>query len=243
MKSTIVSLLFALVFLMFFSCENDSFEDPYQGRIKKVKYYNSVQDTIVRNVEEYKYDARNRLIAIENKGGSVKLIYNTNNQLIGKCSYYNDNGVSVLNDSTRYIYGDLKLVAEEEYSVLVNNLFQYKMKVVYEYENDKLVKRKRYRDSIFEQLIVYEYKDDLLKKESIYTDSLGIYLDYTKSHYYDEHKKLSFTTSMNHNYQGYAWLQTIYYFYNEHGDLDLEYAEQTNEISAAITYCRRYEYY
>lgn len=240
MKSAVTSLLVALVFLVFFSCEKDSVEDTYQGRIKRVKYYNSIQDTIVRAIEEYRYDSNNRLIAIESNGGSVKFEYNANNQLIRKC-YINDN--PDFNDTITYIYKDGKLVVELQPSDRVNSTSFRMLKTSYEYEKEKLVKMKRYRDAVFEQLSIYEYKDDLLKKESVYYDSLGVDLIYTRSHYYDEHKKLSFTTCMMHSrWQGNAWMQTIYYFYNQHGDLDLEYAEQSDYISAWIKYCRRYEY-
>jgi archaellum component FlaF (FlaF/FlaG flagellin family) len=240
MKSNLAVLLFAFVFVGLFSCEKESVEDPYKGKIKRVKQYSSVRDTVLRGVEEYKYDSNGRLKAIESQGGTVKFEYNANNQLIHKC-YINDN--PDFNDTITYIYQDGKLVIELQPSDRVNSAYFRMLKTVYEYENEKLVKTKRYRDSIFERLTVYEYKDDLLKKESIYYDSLGVDLDYTRSHYYDEHKKLSFTTSMYAASWGMEWLQTIYYFYNSHGDLDYEYAEQSENISAWISYCRRYEYY
>lgn len=169
MKSTVTSLLVALVFLVFFSCEKDSVEDTYQGRIKRVKYYNSIQDTIVRAIEEYRYDSNNRLIAIESNGGSVKFEYNANNQLIRKC-YINDN--PDFNDTITYIYKDGKLAVELQPSDRVNSTSFRMQKTSYEYEKEKLVKMKRYRDAVFEQLSIYEYKDDLLKKESVYYDSL-----------------------------------------------------------------------
>ncbi|HET6557493.1 MAG TPA: hypothetical protein VFG54_09280 [Prolixibacteraceae bacterium] len=241
MKSIVTVLLLVLVSLVFFSCKKEPVEDPYEGRIKRVKHYGSIQDTIVRAIEEYQYDSKKRLKAIESEGGTVKFEYNANNQLIGK--YYIKENPD-FNDTITFVYKDGKLVVEQQNSNRANSAYFQTIKTVYEYENAKLVKRKKYRDNIFEQLTVYEYKDDLVKKESVFNDSLGVDLETIRSHYYDEYKKLSFTTTMlDANWQGMVWIQSIYYFYNEHGDLDLEYAEQSNDLSAWITFCRRYEYY
>lgn len=240
MKSIVTVLLLVLVSLVFFSCEKEPVDDPYEGRIKRVKHYGSIQDTIVRAIEEYQYDSKKRLKAIESEGGTVKFVYNGSNQLIGKY-YINEN--PDFNDTITYVYKDGKLVVELQNSNRANSAYFQILKTVYEYENTKLVKRKNYRDNIFERMTVYEYKDDLVKKESLYYDSLGVDIVTISSHYYDEHKKLAFTTRMHSHSQGMAWLQSIYYFYNEHGDLDLEYAEQSNDLSAWITFCRRYEYY
>lgn len=240
MKSTVLYLLFALVFLIFFSCEKESEDDPYTGRIKRVKHYFSVQDTIVRAIQEFQYDSKNRLMAIESEGSTVKYEYNDNNQLIGK--YYIQSNPD-FNDTITYIYKDGKLVVELQHSNRANSTFFQTIKTTYEYEDEKLVKRKVYRDSLFQELRVFEYKDDLLKKESVYYDSLGINLHYITSHHYDDHNKLAVSSKAYTTATYMAWFQSIYYFYNEHGDLDLEYSEQSDQISAGITYCRRYEYY
>lgn len=239
MKSTVAVLMLALISVMFFSCEKEPVEDSYQGRIKRVKHYSSIQDTVVRNIEEYQYDSKNRLTAIESEGSTVKFEYNSNNQLVRKYYLYENPDY---NDTITYVYKDEKLVVELQHSDPPNNIYFHNMMTVYEYENVRLVKSKKYMNNIFQQLIVYEYKDDLVKKASFYSDSLGLYLHTVRSHYYDENNKLSFITSMYANSRGMAWLQSIYYFYNEHGDLDLEYSEQSDQISAGITYCLRYEY-
>lgn len=232
--------LLGFILLGVFSCKKDSVEDPYQGRLIRVKHYFSIQDTIVRAIQEYQYDSKNRLKAIESEGSTVKYEYNANNQLIGK--YYIQSNPD-FNDTITYIYKDGKLVVELQPSNRANSTYFKIIKTTYEYEDEKLVKRKIYRDSLFQELRVFEYKDNLLKKESVYYDSLGIDLHYITNHHYDDHNKLAVSSKAYATATYMAWFQSIYYFYNEHGDLDLEYSEQSDQISAGITYCRRYEYY
>jgi len=240
MKTIVALLLLALFLPLFYSCEKEDDADPYEGRIKRIKHYSSIQDTIVRSIEEYKYDSKKRLEAIESESGTVKFEYNGNNQLIRK---YYISGNPDFDDTITYIYNEGKLAVELQNANRANSTYFKTLKTVYEYENTLMVKKKSYRDDVLEQMRVYEYKDDLVTTESVYDDSLKLQLSYIRYNHYVENKKLAVSNSWYSASWGMEWFLSVYYFYNGHGDLDLEYAEQGGNISAGLTYCKRYEYY
>jgi len=88
-------------------------------------------------------------------------------------------------------------------------------------------------------MTVYEYTNDLCSKETYYTDSIGSSYQYFKSYRYD-HNELALSYLINAD----KWLFVAgYYFYDDNGNLILEYGEQIAEVQAYLGFCNRYEYY
>jgi hypothetical protein len=243
MKS-ILSIISAIVFLLLFSCGKETFDNQYRkGMLKRKLSYRWAQDTVPYLISEYEYDSRLRLKKIKSDHNVELFEYNQDNQLVRKSDYSIDADGLTLNDTTRYRYEDGKLVFEE-----TNNLppmfYNYTFQTNYEYENSKLIRKTKYRDhTFFESLTRYEYSGDLCTNEMYYNDSIGESINSIRSYIY-ETNVLSMSTLI-----GYAsgnrknWLQSVYYIYDDTGNLIIEYAEQSMETSAWIRYCYRYEYY
>ncbi|GEM_PF-3146470 len=236
MKSTIFILLIAL-FSVVISCKKEVPENPYKGLLKRKLFYRSNQDSTPVSISDYYYDSEKRLKKIQDNFATELFEYNQNNELIRKLTYQNDANETSLIDTTIYRYQSGNLVYEEYSSSL-------QIRYEYEYENSKLIKKKNYRNNNFEGMTSYEYSNNLLAKEIYFTDSIGTRPQSYRKYIYDENK-LSMSALVQYGggvNQG-STLQIVYYIYDEGGNLVIENAEQSEEISAWITYCYRYEYY
>jgi hypothetical protein len=238
-----VSILLAILFLLLLSCGKETFENQYKkGKFKRKLSYHSAQDTVPYLISEYEYDSRLRLKRIKSIRGEEIFEYNRDNELVKKSGYFlNANGLT-LNDTTRYRYEDGKLVLEEN-CYLLPGLIQTSQ-IRYEYENSKLIRKTRYRDhTFFESSTRYEYSGDLCTKEIHCNDTLGESINSIRSYIYEKNV-LSMSTLIGYSSGDRKnWLQSVYYIYDNVGNLIIEYAEQSMETSAWIRYCYRYEYY
>jgi len=234
MKLTIYCLII-MVLPLLFSCEKDSELSPSQPRIKRKIYYFSAEDTIPRRIFEYEYDSKNRIIKIQDNLYAELFEYDKNNQLIKKYNYQLDGKNCSLSDTTFYSYKDGKIVSEEK----VYLPDQYRIKYVYEYENDKLIKKKEYRNQICDGMTLYEYESDLCSKETYYTDSLATRTHSHRRFIYDG-SKLSMSAMIG--YRGET-LQVVYYLYDENGNLIIEDGQQIAEVAAVLCFYFKYEYF
>ena len=242
MKSTIFILLIAL-FSGLISCNKDSFENPYKGLLKRKLFYRSNQDSTPVSISDYKYDSKLRLKTIQDNFTTESFEYNQNDEQIRKLTYQVNENVSTLTDSTIYQYQDGNLIFEESIQ-LPDTGNSFSAQIRYEYENSKLVRKKNYWNHQFLALTTYEYSNNLLMKEIHFTDSIGTRPQSYRKYIYDENKLsmsalVEFSGGVN---QGLTLL-AVYYIYDEDVNLVIENAEQSEEISAWITYCYRYEYY
>jgi len=238
-----ISFLSVIIFLVFLSCQKDTFETPnHSGKLKRKLSFRSVQDTVPYSISEYQYDSKGRIQMIQDKLNTELFEYNKNNDLIRKFTYQTDIPGTTLSDTTYYKYQNGKLVFDESIQLPVSE-YSSSIQSRYEYENSKLIRKKIYRDHHFERMTDYEYLGELCSKELYYNDSTGVRINSFRDFAYDNNK-LSMSTLIgfaagNRKYV----LQVVYYIYDDSGNLVLEYAEQNMEISAWISYSSRYEYY
>jgi hypothetical protein len=242
MKSTIFILLIAL-FSVLISCEKETHENPYKGLLKRKLHYRSNQDSIPMSISDYEYDSKLRLKKVQTNLHTELFEYNQNDKLIRKFTYQIIENVSTLTDSTIYQYQNGNLIFEESIQVPVADNSS-SAQTRYEYENSKLVRKKYYQDHHFWGMTSCEYSNNLLTKEIHFTDSIGTKIQSYVKYLYDENK-LSMAALVEYSggvNQGLTLL-AVYYIYDEDGNLVIENAEQSEETSAWLTYCYRYEYY
>lgn len=240
MKSTIFILLIAL-FSVVLSCEKETHENPYKGLLKRKFFYRSIQDSIPVSISDYEYDSKLRIKKVQDNLYTELFEYNQNDELIRKYTYQTDGGGTDLYDTTFYKYQEGKLVYEESIHLPPSSSLS-SIQTIYEYENSKLIRKKNYRDHVFEGLTLYEYSGDLCFKELNFRDSTAVQIGSYRSYAY-ENRKLLMSTLVGFAARGQKYiLQTVYYIYDDSGNLILEYATQNMEISAWISYCYRYEY-
>lgn len=241
MKSTIFILLIGL-FSVLISCEKETHENLYKGLLKRKLVYWSVQDTSPKSISDYEYDSKLRLRKIQDNLYTELFEYNQNDELIRKFTYQTDGGGTTLYDTTFYKYQEGKLVYEESIH-LPPSSYSSSLQTKYEYENSKLIRKTKYRNHVFEGLTVYEYSGDLCSKELNFRDSTAVQIESYRGFGYDKSKLLMSTLVGFASGDQKYMLQTVYYIYDDSGNLIIEYAIQDMEISAWISYCYRYEYY
>jgi len=243
MKPTI-SIILIVLLSVFISCEKDTPEVAnHKGKIKRKLEYMSTRDTIPRNISDYEYDSKDRLVKIMSYRGSELFEYNQNDELIRKCNYQIDGNSSTLSDTTTYKYQNGNLVYEERIGVPLtghSNSFQTN----YEYDNSKLIKKKEYRNHTIEIMTLYEYSGSLCTRENHYFDTIGSNLIHYRNNLYDNGilSVSELIVVQGGVYDGLP-IQVIYYLYDEKGNLIIESAEQAEYISASLSYLKRYEYY
>ena len=236
---TAISILLVVLFSVFISCKKETFENPTKGLLKRKLTYRFIQDTIPRNISEYQYDLKRRLVKIQDNYSTQLFDYNPYDRLIRKYGYRVDGSGSTLRDTTYYKYQDGNLVYVETIPIKQDN-YSYSHQTRYEYENLKLVKKKEYIDHQFSEMTVYEYTNNLCAREIYYNDSIGKGYYTYKNYVYDENNQLALSTIINKD----EWLlQSAYYFYDDDGNLIWEYGEQIAEVQASFVFYNRYEYY
>lgn len=238
MKSIVPVLLLIMLCSLIYSCGEEPDLTPYQGRIKRVLRSYAIEDTAVRFVDEYQYDSRKRLVKIQNSRETQVFVYNSKNQVSRKLRYYTASGTFTLIDTTFYAYQDNQLIYEIKDSEISSGVISF-TKNVYDYNDGRMIRKKTYQDGRFRNMIVYEYAGGRLNKEITYEDSLEV-KPYSHAIYLYDDGKLALRTERHSS--GEVILSS-YYFYNEHGDLSMEYAIQNQYISALLSFYNRYEYY
>jgi hypothetical protein len=238
--------VFSIAFcLLLLSCNKDNaeFSNPDHGKLKRKLYYRWTNDTVPYRISEYQYDSKGRIAKIQDNLSTEELFeYNKNDELIRKFTYQTDASGTSLQDTTCYKYENGKLIYEESTQLPVSE-YSSSVQIKYEYANSKLIWEKQYQNHIFSSMTEYEYSGDLCSKELYYVDSTRVQLYSYRSFVYDKNK-LSMTTLI-----GYAagnqkyFLQSVYYIYDDSGNLIIEDAEQNMEISGWISYMYKYEYY
>jgi len=242
MKPTTPILLIVL-FSVLISCEKETPQLPlHHGMLKRKLYYSTIKDTIPRNIFDYEYDSKNRLIKIQANNSTELFEYNEDNQLFRKYGYRIDESGSSLSDSICYKYQNGNLISEE--LNYVTAIHSTSSQIIYEYENSKLIRKKEYSDHVFWRMTSYEYSGSLCIRENQYNDSIGSQMSHYRTNIYDNGKlSISSFISVQGGIFNEQPILVIYYLYDENGNLIIESAEQSMEISAWLSYFYRYEYY
>jgi hypothetical protein len=231
-------LYFLLFALLVISCNDDDDKQELHTRLKRKIQVDSPVSTL-KVVWEYHYDLSGRLDKITSGNWfEEKYIYDNYDQLINKkvFHYANDEMGWLINDSSVYKYADGKLSEELKYGSS-NELY---LRIEYEYENSKLIKKTTFFTESEYSIINYEYSGQLCIKEKMGSGSKVT--DFIV-HYYSE-GKLQLSERYNIRYDSSnSLLQQIIYTYNENGDLVLEEAIQIEqELVANLNYTFKYEY-
>lgn len=244
--------LLGLVFTIFLSCQaNDEFIDrksnPENARLKRVLLYSSVNsDQPVSIVEEYAYDALNRISKISTPMPDDGLMkydvyeYNANGQLVNIMNY-NAN----INSPTGFInlknynfsYDDTGKKEKELVEYPQTGGFEYALFI---YGHEKLMKTEKYnsKDEL-ETYVLFEYDDEgELFRETAYTSDHKPYLITT----------YSYTNGLNTKTDIYAGkdmehVREIIKMYDEHDNLIVLESNELVAYSALMNHVLKYEYY
>lgn len=229
-KMTLCCIVLSLILL---SCRKEEININQEVSLKRKLEFDSKTSVIPKARWEYHYDAFQRLShVIQNDHIETRFIYDDENKLINKKSFYLEDNYLI--DSTVYLYSYEELTEEVKY-----NKTNEPYRTIYEYNNSNITKKTEYRGDKILTITIYEYNNGLCIREVMNNGRIDT--QFITHQYSDNELIVSSVYVINPNAN--TLIQQIFYTYDEEGNLILEESIQmTPELVNDLNYIFVYKY-